>query len=106
MLHVALALDRRCDVLVGFVPNQPRQRVSFGEALAETLAMLIGAASEVSGDAGVERAVRTVRHDVDPAAAHPGEGMSSRGCRKDMDGRDKPGHDLTGLEAQRKPQQQ
>jgi hypothetical protein len=32
--------------------------------------MLIGAASEVCGDTGVERAVGTVRHDVDPAATH------------------------------------
>jgi hypothetical protein len=47
-----------------------------------------------------------VRHDVDPAAAHLGNGMLSGRCRKDVDGRDEPGHDLRGFEAQRKPEQQ
>ena len=37
MLHVALALDRRGDILVELVPDQSCQRVSFGESPAQTL---------------------------------------------------------------------
>ena len=35
--------------------------------------MLIGAASDVGGDAGLGRTIRTIRHNVDPAA-HLGDG--------------------------------
>jgi hypothetical protein len=63
--------------------GQPRQRVPLGESLAETFAMFIGAASDVSDDASIERAVRTVRRDVDPAAAHRGNRTSGGRCRKD-----------------------
>ena len=51
---------------------------------------MIGAASEVCGDTGVERAIGTVCHDVDPAAAHSLDRMSNAACCKDVDGRDKP----------------
>src|ERR1700723_1781328 len=54
-LHVALAVDRRCDVLVELVPHQPCQLVSFGESAAESFAMFIGPASDISSDASVKR---------------------------------------------------
>jgi hypothetical protein len=76
MLHVALALDRRGDVLIELEPHQPRQRVALGESLAETFAMLIARRAMSAVTPGVERAVRMVRHDVDLscAAAHLGDG--------------------------------
>jgi hypothetical protein len=53
MLHVALALDRRSSLVVKFEPDEPCQRLSLGESLAKTFAMLISAASDISGDAVV-----------------------------------------------------
>lgn len=41
-----------------------------------------GAASEVGGDRSKDRAVRTLRHHIDPAAAHPRDGMSNGGCQE------------------------
>ena len=63
--------------------------------------MLIGAASEVGGNTGMKRTVGTIRHDVDPAAAHRAEGMSVAARRKDVDGSGKPGHDAETSEAPR-----
>jgi hypothetical protein len=63
MLHVALRLDRGGDILVELVLHQSCQGVSLGEPLAQTFAMLISAASDISGDASVERAGGTVRHE-------------------------------------------
>src|SRR5689334_16086970 len=82
MLHVALALNCRRDLLVEFVPNRPPKRVSLGELVAETFTVLIGAAGEISGDARVERPVELVRHDGDPAPARLGDGASGGGVRK------------------------
>ena len=49
--------------------------------------MLIGAASEVGGNTSIKRAVGTIRHDVDPAAAHRAKSMSVAARRKHVDGR-------------------
>src|SRR5271168_5017161 len=59
--------------------------------------MLIGATSDVSGDASIERTVRPVRHDIDPTAAHPSDATRSSPCVQGVDGRDKPGHDIRSL---------
>ena len=64
--------------------------------------MFIGAASDISGDAGVKRTAGAVRHDIDPAAAHLGDGTRSNGRRKGVDGGVKPGHDVTSLGRSRK----
>jgi hypothetical protein len=90
MLHVALALNRGADSFVELVPHQACQHISLGEAFVVTFAMVVRTASDVSGDTGLERAVGTVRHDVDPAAAHLGNGTSSGDGWKDVDGRVKP----------------
>ena len=55
MLHVALTLNRCCDVLVKFIPRQPPERIPLREACAEAFTMLIGAASEVGGNTGIKR---------------------------------------------------
>ncbi len=70
MLDIALALNRRADILVEFLPDEAFQPVPAREPFDEALAMLVGAPSKVCGDAHVERSVRAIRHDVDPAAAH------------------------------------
>ena|GEM_PF-105896 len=98
MLHVALSLDRRHDVFVKLIPDQLLQTITLGEAFAEAFAMRIRPASNVGGHAQVERTVGTVRHDIDPAAAHCGATVFqvAVGC-KDVDGRVKPGQDARGL---------
>jgi hypothetical protein len=49
-------------------------------------------------DAGFERTARTIRHDIEPDAAHPGSGSRVQG----VDGRDTPGHDVKSLGRSRK----
>ena len=91
-----------CDVLVKFIPRQPRERIPLREACAEAFAMLIGAASEVAGNTGIKRTVgNDSRHNVDPARAHWAEGMSVPARRKDVDGRVERGHDVGTSEAPR-----
>src|SRR5262245_49420772 len=63
-----LALDRRADVIVGLVVHQHLEPVSFREPLDQPFAMLIRPLRKIAGDAGVERAVAPIGHDVDPAA--------------------------------------
>jgi len=68
VLHGFLALDRRADVVVPFVPDERFQAVLLREALDQALAMLPCAAGEFARHAEIERAVAPVRHQVDPAA--------------------------------------
>jgi len=53
-------------------------------------------------DASFERTARTIRHDIDAAAAHLGDGTPSSGSRKGVDGRDTPDHDVKSLGRSRK----
>jgi hypothetical protein len=48
------------------------------------------AAWQIAGDAGVQNAVASIGHEIEPAACHAS-------IEEDVDGRDKPGHD--GMEA-------
>ena len=67
MLHVGLALDGVGDALVALHVDQAFQAVAFCEAFNESLAVLVCPTADVGGHAGIERAVRPVGHDVDPA---------------------------------------
>ena len=67
-LHGGLALDRGLDLVVPFVPDETFQPVLLREAGNQARAMLVNAPAEIARHADVERAVRSVRHDVDPAA--------------------------------------
>jgi hypothetical protein len=44
------------------------------------------AAWQIAGDAGVQNAVASIGHEIEPAACHAS-------IEEDVDGRDKPGHD-------------
>lgn len=81
-LHRGLALDRALDLVMPFVPDKALQPVTAREARQQPLAVFIGPASEVVGHADIERAVRPVRHDVDPAAL-PHAGRMSGGEVRD-----------------------
>ncbi len=67
MLDIALALNRRADILVEFLPDEAFQPVPARESFDEAFAMLVGAPSKICGDADVERSVRAIRHDVNIA---------------------------------------
>src|SRR5882672_136492 len=82
-LQNLLPLNRRADVLMAFGPHQALQSVAFREAWNGAGAVLPGAMGKIAGDADVERAVGSVRHDVDPAALHAVQSCrgSSRAAR-------------------------
>ena len=67
-LDPLFANDRVFDALVPLDIDQPGQTPLAAELRAPPFAMLMDARREVGGDAGVERAVRPVRDDVNPAA--------------------------------------
>jgi len=74
VFDIALALDRVPDVFVELGQHQALEAIPEGEAVDRALATLERAARYVAGHARVERAVRPVRHDVEPTAAHRSEG--------------------------------
>jgi len=86
--------------MAGLVPavrldvDQPLQAVAFRKARDEAFPVLVDAACDVVRDAGVERAVRPVGHDVDPGGWHRETVQRGRiGGNRFVDGRDRPGHD-------------
>src|SRR5688572_8964427 len=98
MFHIFLALDGRHDVRMRLRINEPLQTVSLGEPFHQALAMFPDATWEIAGHAGVERAVRAVGHDIDPSSFHTRTLRQHRsGGNTAVDGRDKPGHDGSGI---------
>ena len=73
VLDVALALDRVAEVFVELGQHKSLEAISACESVDQAFAMLERPACDVARHAGVKRAARLVRHDVDPAAAHQGE---------------------------------
>jgi hypothetical protein len=67
MLDCLFALDGGPDVVVPLVVDKHLQSVSFREAVNQTFAVLIGSGRQIARHAHVERAVPSVRHEVDPA---------------------------------------
>jgi hypothetical protein len=57
VLHGCLALDRKTDVVVPFVPDETREAVWLREAIDQALAMLPCTPGEIARHAEVERAV-------------------------------------------------
>src|ERR1035441_4220171 len=85
VLDILLALDcAQCGV-VTFVIDERLHLVFLGEAVDQSLAMLMDAANEIVGDADIECSVRTAGEDVDPKVHS-----------KMMDCRVKPGNDECG----------
>ncbi|MEA2737537.1 MAG: hypothetical protein QOH05_844 [Acetobacteraceae bacterium] len=69
-LQAGLPLDGGAHVGVGFGIDQTMQFVATGEARSHTFLMLSNAAGQVARHADVERAVRTIGHDVDTTRWH------------------------------------
>jgi hypothetical protein len=86
MFHRLLTLDRQANVIEGFVIDQQLQFISFGKSIHQAFAMLIGPTWQIAGDADVKYSIASVGHDVNETPRHALK-------IKDVDGRDKPGHD-------------
>ena len=86
MLHVVLALDSAADIVIGLKINQRLQTVAFGKAGDGPHSMFADATNEIVGHADIQNAIGAVRQYINPAAFHSA-------IFKNVDGRDKPGHD-------------
>ena len=77
VFHALFADDGLVDIFVAFDVDQPDQAILAAELRAAPLAVPQSTSSdprgEVGGDADVQRAVRRVGHDIDPAAFHGGQ---------------------------------
>lgn len=62
-----------------FVPDEPLQAVCPGETGKQPFAMLMDAAGQIARHAEIERAIRPVGHDVDPATLAPHAGRMAGG---------------------------
>src|ERR1700749_2917886 len=67
VLDGLFALDCSPNVIMLFIVDQHLEAMPFGEAIDETLAVLVGSAWEVAGHADIERAVTPVGHHINPA---------------------------------------
>jgi len=89
MLHVPLPLPRHKHIIVIFRKYEPPQAVLLGETLYNTGAMFPRPPGEVVCYAEVQRAVRSVGHNIYPSG-YPKN--SSVGGGYFVDGRIKSGH--------------
>ena len=86
MLDVMLTLDSKPDIIKNFKVDETCQSMTFGETIHGTCTMLEHAPDEIAGDADIQNAVGLVGHKIYVGGIH-------RANMKDVDGRDKPGHD-------------
>ena len=86
MFDIVLSLDGGADIVKLLEIDQSLQSIPLGEALYEFGSMLIDAADKIIRDADVENSIRTIGKNIDPSTSHVE-------ILKDVDGRDKPGHD-------------
>ena len=70
MFEVFLTLDGIADVFVSLGIDQPIQSLSFREAFRDTFAVFPNSPRKIVGHAHIKRAVRSVRHDVNPSTWH------------------------------------
>src|SRR5271170_3379338 len=82
-LNLFLARYRPIHLVVWLVPDQFLAAIGVCEAFQQALAMLIGAAGQVGGDAGVDGAVAFVCHDIDTRSLNENPSMSLRGAEGD-----------------------
>jgi hypothetical protein len=87
MLDIVLALDRSLNVVKLFEINETFQPMPLGKPVNKSGSMFKNAAYEVARHSDIQNAVGSVGEDVDVSALYHGTKV------KDVDGRDKPGHD-------------
>ena len=87
MLDIVLALDRRSNVVKSFKIDEAFQPMSLGKPVNESGSMLKNATHKIVRDPDIQNAVGPICQDIDVTASCHGAKV------KDVDGRDKPGHD-------------
>jgi hypothetical protein len=103
VLHVELALNCDANVPVGFSVYQTLEATLPGKAIGYAVAMLPNATGEITGDAGIKRAVRSVGYNVDPSSFHRTNWRAVGGLWRDFmgarhkAGRDEDGQNITEL---------
>ena len=68
--HILPNLVTPVIVFVTLGIDQPLQSVALGKAFDAARTMIRDATGKIAGDANIERAIRSIGHDVDPAARH------------------------------------
>ena len=86
VLDVVFALNGRLNIFVMFEVDEPLDCVSFRKSRDQAIAMLVDSSHEVVRNTHVQDAVGCARQYVKIATCHAHK-------MKDVDGRDKPGHD-------------
>ena len=87
MLDIVLALDCHPNVIKSFKIDEAFQPMSLGKPVNESGSMFKNAANQVIRDPNIQNAVGAICQNVDVTASCHGATV------KDVDGRDKPGHD-------------
>jgi hypothetical protein len=87
MLDVVFSLDRRLNVVKSFKIDEAFQSMPLGKPVNESGSMFKNTAYEIVRYPDIQNAVRPIGQNVDVAASYHGP------IEKDVDGRDKPGHD-------------
>jgi hypothetical protein len=87
MLDIVFALNRRLNVVESFEIDETFQPMPLGKAVNKSRSMLEDAAYKIARHSDVQNAVGSICQVVDVAALYHDAKV------KDVDGRDKPGHD-------------
>ena len=96
MLDVFFSLERDADIVVPLDIDQPLQSIALRKALGHAFPVFPNAPREITRDTNVESTARSVRQDVEPSALHQISISRTGSCGNvRLDGRVKPGHDVT-----------
>jgi hypothetical protein len=91
MLDIMLALDCHPNVIKSFKIDEAFQPMSLGKPVNESGSMFKNAANQVIRYPNIQDPVGAICQNVDVTATRHGAAV------KDVDGRDKPGHDEGGV---------
>jgi hypothetical protein len=86
MLDVVFALDRRLNLFVMLEVNKSLDGIPLNKSRNQAIPVFIDSSDEVVRNSHVQNAVWRASQDINVATYHPL-------MFKDVDGRDKPGHD-------------
>jgi hypothetical protein len=86
MLDIVLALDRGLNRFIMFEVDEALDGIFFGKSGDQSISVLVDSSNKIVRHPDVQDAIWCARHDVNVAAKH-------KPIVKNVDGRDKPGHD-------------
>ena len=86
MLDVVFALNRSLNFFVVFKVNKVLDGILFRRSCDQSVPVFVDASNKVVDHPDAQNVVGRARHDINVATSH-------KRMMKDVDGRDKPGHD-------------